>query len=56
MIDKVICAQSATCPEALCGGKEPHNFDERECNHCPKNLDARCIPATQYIELVSQND
>ncbi len=48
--DKVICDQATTCPEPLCGGKKPHNFEDRECGHCPKNGEARCISSLNPVK------
>lgn len=42
-METVICNQAGYCPELMCGGKEPHLYDENECGHCPKHPDAECI-------------
>jgi len=40
---KVICNKRKICMHASqCGGVKPHAFDDEECNHCPKNKDAKC--------------
>lgn len=47
----VICDKRKTCkhakeenPSHRCGGSQPHSFHGAECNKCPMDKDARCLP------------
>ena len=47
----VICNKKQFCDEApSCGGAQPHAFDDQECNKCPIDKTARCVPVSPEKE------
>ncbi len=54
---KVICDQASICDWHLedkakgfgCGGAKPH-YPDSECNNCPINPEAKCIPISNEVE------
>lgn len=44
-MSKFRCDQYQNCEHRReCGGAKPHEKEESECNKCPMNADARCVP------------
>ena len=40
-----ICNKKQSCGEApLCGGAQPHAYDDQECSKCHMDKTARCVP------------
>ena len=51
---KVVCDHAAFCREPICGGKVPHEYDEKECGHCPKNKEAKCISMEGVMDRIDK--
>jgi hypothetical protein len=48
-MDKVVCSLRESCLED-CGGKFPLNPNVSECGKCPKQQEAKCVPASNKPE------
>ena len=51
---KVICNAAGFCSEEICGAKDFHEYDPKECGHCPKNKDAECIEIYTHEEAMKK--
>lgn len=39
-----ICDKNKICEySSICMGSKPHQWEEHECNYCPKDREAKCV-------------